>query len=81
VSKIKVHEGFYSEDSSDEWQDKTVASTYYFDTKKEEWSVVTTVTYRNYRDKTSEAQPPETKSLKSVDVPKSIRKKLQDLGH
>jgi hypothetical protein len=81
MPKIKIHEEFYSVDTTDEWKDRTTVSVYFYDTDTSELLLQKTTTFRDYRNNIETSDPATTEPVPVGKAPKIVRDKLKDRGY
>jgi hypothetical protein len=80
MRKIKVHEEFYSVDTTDEWKDRTTVSIYFYDADTSALTLEKTKTFRDYRTNIESSDPTTVETVAIDNAPKIVRDKLTDLG-
>ncbi|WP_115552491.1 hypothetical protein [Xanthomonas arboricola] len=81
MQKVKVHEEFYSIDSTDEWKDRTTVSVYFYEPETSQLTVGQTRSFRDYRSNTESSDPTTAEVVELEKAPKIVREKLADLGY
>ena len=80
MPKIKVHEDFYSIDTSDEWKDRTIVSVYIFDTEAHQLLVERTRSFRDYRTNTQTTDPTTVEAVPLDKAPSIVLEMLRERG-